>query len=304
MKKFFIDILCAFVPNPERRRNLRQRLRSYKHITTQTVLTTCQNEFNRIQDSIAQMKFAHDNATQTIASQLSSPSWINRHIEKKLSTALMHQKTFLPFKAIHSGQDIVIVATGPSLNDFQPIDNAIYIGVNTSFLSPNVTLDYLFAQDYTAVASHIDQMNHYRPGKCKKFYGLTTEYESGFQRVIPESHAIAAGAFRYRTDWEHIPGFCPEFAYDISAQSLGCFGSIVFPAIQFALWTNPRRIYLVGCDCSRNGHFFQTSATSADSLIPAWQRLKEFVSIYYPETEIISVNPVGLRGLFTDLDQK
>ena len=29
-------------------------------------------------------------------------------------------------------------------------------------------------------------------------------------------------------------------------------------------------------------------------------RIKEFARQYYPETEIISINPVGLKGLFID----
>jgi len=34
--------------------------------------------------------------------------------------------------------------------------------------------------------------------------------------------------------------------------------------------------------------------------VPAWIQLKEFVELYYPETEIISINPIGLKGLFRD----
>ena len=32
--------------------------------------------------------------------------------------------------------------------------------------------------------------------------------------------------------------------------------------------------------------------------------IKKFVETYYPETEIISVNPVGLKGIFKDLYQE
>ena len=32
-----------------------------------------------------------------------------------------------------------------------------------------------------------------------------------------------------------------------------------------------------------------------------WKELKRFAEVYYPTTEIISVNPVGLRGMFKDL---
>lgn len=298
-KKLLVNIVCGFIVNDDRRRAVRRRMLGR--------VAAPQAPAGADKDAV-ELSALRENikALQGMCGQTSIDmrAWINRNMEKKLSTALMHQKTFLPFKAIHSGQDIVIVATGPSLNDFRPMDNMIYIGVNNSFLNEALALDYLFAQDYQAVAPYVEKMNAYRPQKCIKFYGLTTEFDSGFNRVIPESHAIAAKAHRYRTDWEDISSFSPDFAYDISAQSLGCFGSVVFPAIQFALWTNPKRIFLVGCDCSDKGHFCKRSTTFAQCLIPAWQKLKEFAAVYYPGTEIISVNPVGLRGIFTDLDQK
>ena len=148
-------------------------------------------------------------------------------------------------------------------------------------------------------------MNKYTGNKCIKFYGLTTEFDGQYHRVIPENHALSANALRYRTDWEdNTETFQCKFAYDISTQPLGCFGSIVFPALQFALWTNPKRIYIVGCDCSNTGHFDKSKSDNLSYLIHPWKIFKEFVQIYYPETEIISVNPVGLRGLFTDIDQK
>ena len=36
-------------------------------------------------------------------------------------------------------------------------------------------------------------------------------------------------------------------------------------------------------------------------IIDGYVRLKEFAEIYYPDVEIISVNPVGLKGLFADI---
>ena len=42
----------------------------------------------------------------------------------------------------------------------------------------------------------------------------------------------------------------------------------------------------------------------ANISVEFWKELQKFAQTYYPETEIISVNPVGLRGIFTDLDQK
>ena len=32
-----------------------------------------------------------------------------------------------------------------------------------------------------------------------------------------------------------------------------------------------------------------------------YKKFKEFIDIYYPDVEVISVNPVGLKGLFRDV---
>ena len=39
-------------------------------------------------------------------------------------------------------------------------------------------------------------------------------------------------------------------------------------------------------------------------LLDKWEEIKAFALTYYPETEIISINPVGLKGIFKDVYQK
>lgn len=225
--------------------------------------------------------------------------FMNRIIEKKLSTMIMHQKTFMNFKNIHQGKDIVIVASGPTLQYFKPMKDCIYIGVNKSFLSQKAKMDYLFLQDFTGTTS--GYINEASKLDCIKFYGLTSE-DTRPECTIPESIRIAANAYPYRTDWEKIPNFKTEFAYDLSVQSLGCGGTVVFPALQFALWTNPRRIYLVGADTSCAGYFDGSGKNFLvpNRLVPLYRRFKQFAKQYYPYTEIISINPVGLKGIFKD----
>jgi hypothetical protein len=229
---------------------------------------------------------------------------LNRLNQMNLATAFLHQKTFLPFKNIHEGQEIAIVASGITAKQYRSIDGAIHIAVNRSFMLEDVKFDYLFIQDYFgATPSYISEANMYDP-KCLKFYGLTMEHATrDINRVVPEQHAIAANALRYRTDWAPISGFQSKFAYDISAQPLGCYGSVVFPALQFALWTNPGRIYLVGCDCTNSGYFYsgKKNFLPVDNIIAGYNEFKHFAGVYYPKTEIVSINPVGLKGLFRDI---
>ena len=41
-------------------------------------------------------------------------------------------------------------------------------------------------------------------------------------------------------------------------------------------------------------------AVSSDRVIQKWMDLKAFAKAFYPDVEIISVNPVGLKGIFKD----
>jgi len=229
---------------------------------------------------------------------------ISRLIQTNISTAALHQKTFLPFKAKHRGQKIVVCGTGPSAKSYEPIPDAIHIGCNRFFEFSPVPLDYVFIQDYSgATPEYISQLNTYEPERCTKFYGLTTEWGEHYRRVIPESDAIVAGALRYRTDLSPLFHYneC-QFAYDVSTQPLGCFGSVAFSALQFAIWTYPAEIYLVGCDCTTSGYFYSDDQNTlmTDRVIDAHKKFKHFAKVYYPDVRIISINPVGLVGVYED----
>jgi len=227
-----------------------------------------------------------------------------------------NSRAFSEFKGAFSGKDVVLLAAGPSVNDFIPIPNAVYIGMNRSFLYKKANLDFLFAIDLLGIESFMDDFAEYKGNNCIKFIGEQTE---GAGRDIPESYFLKLkNARKYKTDiFIDTAGRIPV---DIDVLPVWNSNSIAHQAMQFALFGNPRRIYLVGCDCSgiHSGHFVAGAAdnrmvgafsnefwaASKDALIGGWLRLREFASIYYPDTEIISVNPVGLRGMFKDLDQK
>ena len=235
---------------------------------------------------------------------------ISRIQQFNLSTYVMHQKAFPQFKNKHNGKDVVVVACGPTAKDYQPIKDAIHIGVNRAIHLPQVTLDYLFVMDAydKRKSSQMSDYNDYRPGKCTKFYGISGDFLDNQLYVPSESDTIKSNAIRFRTD--NLIGLRitnnGRFLYDISTQPLTDCGSVIFSALQFALWTNPRRLYLVGCDCTATGHF--NSSGDKTGLPPTLQKsyanLKDFAIAYYPDTEIISVNPVGLKGLFKDWNQK
>ncbi len=228
---------------------------------------------------------------------------ISSEVSKSLAVYNLHQKVFPKYKNINQGKDVVIVATGPTLNDYIPIDNTINIGVNRAFQYNKIKFDYLFLQDYSGLTkSFIEDFLHYDTDSTKKFIGFINndEYPAS---IIPDKYSDFKNVERYYT---LNPNILNQFNYDISCHAFAEFNSIVFPTMQFILWTNPKRIYLVGCDCSLNGYYDSKDKNNlaTQKVIEGWKKLKEFAQIYYPDTEIISINPIGLKGIFKDEYQK
>jgi len=280
MTKIFVNLLCAFVPSRKMRHKIRRKLIGKNS-------KSLDNLFWGIRD----LQF-HTTA-------------------RLIATAELHKQTFAGFRNKFAGKTVVLVGAGPSVNKFKPIKNAIYVGLNRAFLLDSVKFDYLFSIDKAGIFNIYDEFIKY---PCVKFVG---DQNLGPQYQIPESVINKIdGVRRYKTD----AGFSSQFVTDIEYRPLGNFNTVSLQAMQFILYTNPKRIYLVGIDCSGNGHFTddtkkhiksfdlairgESQQKWADASIVFWHQLKQFADTYYPDTEIISVNPVGLRGLFNDLDQK
>lgn len=245
----------------------------------------------------------------------------NSHIDmaylnaRLISTNQLHMYTFGSYKNYCRGEkDIVVCCPGPSLNKYKPIENAIHISVNRAFLFDKVHFDFIFAQDFDGIRMVQEQLIEY---DCVKFLGT----QGNREKQIPESLIIKANAKKFDTDW-YIPGagLGGEIVVDIERQPICNMINVGQSVMQLALFMNPRKIYIVGCDVSGN-HFAtgnQTDEEAArqaklmenewkrdyDIIIGRWKEIKAFAGVYYPETEIVSVNPIGLKGIFKDLYQK
>jgi hypothetical protein len=221
-----------------------------------------------------------------------------------LAAMATHPGVFGDYKSIYKEREIVILGSGPSANKYRPINDAIHIGVNRAFRLQKVMLDYLFIQDRQFVPDNPDYIGEqeaadtYGGNNCQKFYGR--HYE-----VLPitEASVDKANAKRFifhdrRVENDNLTGF----SSDITVRPLNEWGSVIFAALDFALWTHPKRIYIVGCDCSNNGSFDGKceSYDGYDGIVFGWKQYARYIENYYPDVEVVSVNPVGLKGLFAD----
>ncbi len=227
-------------------------------------------------------------------------------IGTRLYAMVTHRKTFGPYLNCHTDKDVVLVACGPSAKYFSGLRDAVYIGVNRAFLNKSISLDFLFVQDDLGE----DQVtaNKYRPGECKKFYGIIPHvryFECQNNPKLQHIHRISlldadsASAKRYILN---VNGCGPSFwPYDISVEPIRDAGGTVFSALQFILYTHPKRVFLVGCDCSAGGHFYGGRQEDFSPAVRWWHDFASYAKRDFREIEIISVNPSGLRGLFRDV---
>jgi hypothetical protein len=219
----------------------------------------------------------------------------------------VHPLSFSSYKGAFAGKDVYLIATGPSLVKFQPVDDAVYVGVNQAFQYNRLQLNFLFLQDFLRDANLLQspelmrEAAAYVGNRCVRFYGVMPDrfFGSPKFRCVPEDYAAGIDAKRYYLD--EVPYY--RIARNPAVEPLGDFGSIAFSALQFILYGRPERIFLVGCDCT-NGSYLNIPdvITINTSRVEHWKEFQFQVAYYYADMHkrIISINPIGLAGIFTD----
>ena len=239
--------------------------------------------------------------------------WYMQHFDRKIEelnfkldehSAIrdVNTKAFSEYRNAFRKKEVVVVGAGPTLNYYKPIANAVHIGVNRSWRKENVYLDFLFTGDNGLPSVR-------RVGTEKGFDKVHSKIFVA--KSLSDSPYDACGFSEdvYFTADNIVPYHCAVadkhlfIHQDICYHPVADFFSVIFNAIQFALFTYPQKLYLAGCDVSSSGHFYSPERSGGN--FAAWKvgyaRIKVFARRYYPDTEIISINPVGLRGLFKDV---
>lgn len=218
-----------------------------------------------------------------------------------------HQKVFPKYKGINKGKVVVITGTGPTFDYYDPIPNSIHMGLNDAIFREDIRYDYFFACDYEQQDKLFKKILNYGDDLVK-FFGINCNREGA---LIPD----------YLREWQGVETFYVDsyyalygnryentrklmFPLDISAVPFKSYGTTLYILFQFALWTHPDKIYIVGADCKGKGHASRLNALDSEydakMLIKPWRKLAGFAKQNYPDIEVISINPVGLKGVFKD----
>lgn len=250
-----------------------------------------------------------------VCNQLTKQKEINNRINQKVSNlkciieaSILHKETFGPYKNAFKDKDVVLVCPGPTAKKYKPIKDAIHVGVNGAVYINNIKLDYLFVQDYTIFQksneSLVQDAIDYKGNNCKKFLGIIPD------ECLKLSQTINIERIPYRYSLhEDVNQYVLEdiqmhnIAQDLSREPLGEFDGTTFSALQFILYANPKRLYLVGFDCGLGYAYDKPNAYgSASAKINIVKKyFVPFINMNYPNTEVVSINPVGLKGIFKDI---
>ena len=243
--------------------------------------------------------------------------WYMRRFDEKLDTLALrvdeqnevqvtNTAAFAEYRNAFRGKKVVIVASGPTAKYYEPIPDAIHIGMNQAWKREDINFDYLFTYDVAVDNKTLEfpASKGFDKIREKIFIGRKVERQHNVVLNYPEDVLFKAE--------DKIVFYCigamdsdQRIYRDICTHPSFMYGSVAFQALHFALFTAPAEIYLVGCDTSRAGHFYNDANLKAPllnvrDLKMGYVRLKMFALQYYPETKIISINPVGLRDLFLD----
>ena len=228
----------------------------------------------------------------------------------------INEMAFKKFKNIHKGETAIIYASGPSLNNYKTIYGSkkfIHAGVNGVIKRDDLAkkLHYYFYGDAKHQDAYLEIAEGYQP-KNAKFVHSYRDAKHYLQHINP-SEASTAGAIPYE-DTLRLEDTSPDI---IKSPVKG--GGVTFRAVQILLFMGISKLYIVGNDISKGGLRFYESQTEyrppkgpiititsesetkvAQQPYEHWVRFKSYISENYPEVEIISINPVHLKGVFKD----
>lgn len=275
-----------------------------RNIFPATSITT-QRRFNVIEGMISEVLKSNLMLTNSVSLDQQAESNVLYLMCKANEIMNVHKDTFSEYKNAFSGRKVVLVGSGPTLNYYTPIPDAIHIGVNGSYKKQGLHLDYLFMQDFDGEGKNkVFDVEEVKSLDCKKFVGRYIKYISNSKMHAEENVPEYIGAKSYFV-YDYYPGRIKyEIPLDIEYYPVMDNASTIFTALHFALYGHPAEIFIVGCDCSYDNGMHFDSGDAKPMLINLvkdnWKIMKKHIGAYYDDIKVVSINPVGLKGLFED----
>lgn len=209
---------------------------------------------------------------------------------------------FKRFKNKHKGETAVLFGSGPTANEYKPIEG-IDINVGCNFIGDlplfNQRQPSYEMLDYYFFGDRGRSMNKFFKVKEQKF-GASEVNGQPHPLHYSDEEVVSLGALPMSVNNNN-----PTFSLDISENPTHG-QSVIFHALNFLFWVGVSKIYIVGCDCSQRQCFdgreiINSGNGTYDAYKAGWINAKNFIEKNNLDTKIISVNPIGLKGMFEEI---
>ena len=203
---------------------------------------------------------------------------------------------FDKYKNSRSGVGYVF-GSGPSLSDFVPVEEGVYISTNWSSLCPVLMgkVDFAFTEgDMTK-----DILASVKPEGVIFFDNSSYHLDKRFVAQSPheqayggmpesgpanghseEDYPLNSAAPQREVDKDGIYGIAGTLEIH---QAPNICGSTVFYSFLFAVHLGLKKIYVVGCDVTGN----------YVSMLSGWRYVRGWMDEHHPDVEVLIMNPVN-----------
>ena len=213
--------------------------------------------------------------------------------------ARRHAAIFPQLRGSLRGRRVALLGSGPSLRQAPALGACLTGACNHShlFLKDRAP-DYYFAFDFRG--NVVREALAALPQSTSIFVGSS---------ISPLCEAPMQAPEQLQDD-PRITIYC-DFAgvqprIELESYPVYQCGTVMHDALHIMLYMAPDVIYLLGCDCTPAGYFDERpNPGNSAELLYSWRRgytlLRSLQATHRPQTRIISVNPIGLRGVFEDV---
>ena len=195
----------------------------------------------------------------------------------------VNQKNLSSWKNTYKGKRAIICGAGKSLEVCSGEDKtAVYIALNRALFYEKVKFDFLFMQDYPRNQPYT--MEDYNNYPCKKFYGIITNPGTISMGLDQEHPTNNQDIIHYELAPMWYDSRVDELKFNLDEECIIDAKSVVFSAIQFAVFAGFCEIILYGVDFSEHNYGGVSNPNQyADVVIDNLLSFKKEITKKYPK---------------------
>jgi hypothetical protein len=217
----------------------------------------------------------------------------NRCVGQANTSAL--NTVFAEYRDRHAGKEAIVFATGPTLKAYDYLEDdgtRLKVGVNSMALR-DIALDYYFCGHVDGRSMpYLDGLSGLKVGIEKFGYVTLNGVSSAGWLSLDKAKSLGLKPYGLTTQI--------TFGQDISRSCL-VNHLIIFSALQFLVYTGVSKIYLVGSDATQLVSCDNYYLDNNRNIERVKDVFKQFADSVCGEVDIVSINPIGLEGMFTDV---